>query len=86
MKKVMFLTVIALEMINLMSCKSTSASLQRATATTIGNTLASQVIISNVKRGVSNVSWDAKKDGECYKCEADDMVRRTNCVKVECEN
>ncbi|QMU63586.1 MAG: hypothetical protein GKR88_04350 [Flavobacteriaceae bacterium] len=85
MKKT-FLLMALLGVLMLNSCKSTSASLQRATATTIGNTLASQVSISNVKRGGSNVSWEAKKDGKCYKCEADDMVRRTNCVKVECKD
>jgi hypothetical protein len=68
------------------SCKSTTASLQRATATSIGNTLSSEVTVSNVKRSASNVSWDAKKDGECYECESDDMVRRTNCKKVKCKN
>lgn len=68
------------------SCQSSKASLQRATATSIGNTLSSEITVSDIKRSASNASWDAKKNGECYKCEADDMIRRTNCVKVECKN
>lgn len=82
----MMFTLVAIVGLGLTSCKSTSASLQRATATSIGNTLSSEVTVSNIKRGASNVSWDAKKGSDCYKCEADDMVRRTNCVKVKCNN
>lgn len=85
MKKMTFI-IVALASLTLTSCKSTSASLQRATATSIGNTLSSEVTVSNIKRGASNVSWDAKKNSDCYKCEADDMVRRTNCKKVTCKN
>lgn len=82
----MMFTIVALSGFHLISCKSTSSSLQRATATSIGNTLSSEVSVSNIKRGASNVSWNAKKGSNCYKCEADDMVRRTNCKKVECDN
>ncbi len=69
------------------SCASSKASLQRATARSVGqNTLSGDYTISNVKRGALNVSWDAKsKDGKCYRCEADDMVRRVNCVKSKCK-
>lgn len=82
----MMFTIVAIVGLGLISCKSTSASLQRATATSIGNTFSSEVTVSNVKRGASNVSWDAKKGSDCYKCEADDMVRRTSCKKVQCNN
>lgn len=85
MKQLLFVgTVISVLLAT--SCQSSKASLQRATASSIGNSLSSEVEISDVKRGMSNVSWTAKKADQCYKCEADDMVRRTNCVKTECEN
>lgn len=82
MKRVI-LSILLLVFFSFTSCKSTSASLQRATATSIGNTLSSEVTVSNIKRRASNVSWDAKKGNDYYKCEADDMVRRVNCKKVK---
>lgn len=85
MKNVIY-SLSAIGLILMASCQSSTASLQRATASNIGNTLSGEVVITNVKRGVSNVSWDAKKGDECFKCEADDMVRRTNCLKTNCEN
>lgn len=84
MKKIIYLAIIGI--FSLASCKSTTVGLQRATATSIGNTLSSEVTVKNIKRGMTSVSWEAKKKNQCFKCEADDMVRRTNCVKVECEN
>jgi len=68
------------------SCQSSKASLQRAAASSIGNTLSSEVVVSNVKRKVTSVSWNAKKDGICYSYEADDLLKQTNCVKVKCKN
>lgn len=85
MKKVFFLVATGLAIIT-SSCQSSNEALQRAAATSIGNTLSNEVVVSNVKRGATNVSWDAKKGNKCYKCEADDMVRKTNCVEVECDN
>lgn len=79
-------SLFAIGLLSMASCQSSTASLQLATATSVGNTLSSEVVVSNVKRGVSNITWDAKKGDQCYKCEADDMVRRTNCVKTECEH
>ena len=85
MKNVIY-SLPAIGLLLMASCQSSTASLQRATASSVENTLSSEVVVSNVKRGVSNVTWDAKKGEQCYKCEADDMVRRANCVKTECEN
>lgn len=85
MKNVIY-SFLTIGILSMASCQSSTASLQRATASSVGNTLSDEVVITNVKRGVSNVTWDAKKGNECFKCEADDMVRRTNCVKTECEN
>ncbi len=82
MKKVLLVLGVVL----LTSCASSTASLQRATATSLkNNTLSSDYTVSNVKRGAMNISWDAKsKKGKCYRCEADDMVRRVNCAETEC--
>ena len=81
MKKVLLVLFTLL----LTSCASTIPNLQRESARNIGNNLMSKdVIISNVKRGVTSVSWSASTPSGCYECEADDMVRRTNCVKVDC--
>jgi hypothetical protein len=68
----------------LVSCASTSESLQRATAIGVGNTLTKDVTVYNVNRGMSSVSWQAKTPSGCYECDADDMVRNVHCVKVDC--
>lgn len=85
MKQILFMGI-AFCILSVTSCQSSQASLQRAAATSIGNTLSNEVVISNVKRKATSVSWTAKKGDQCFTCEADDMVRRTNCVKTECEN
>ncbi|MFV0573275.1 MAG: hypothetical protein ACK5M1_12735 [Xanthomarina gelatinilytica] len=81
MKQMIYVSMVCMGILSLHACKSTDASLQRATATSIGNTLSNEIIVSNVNRSATNVSWDAKKNSECYKCEADDMVRSVNCKK-----
>jgi len=70
-----------------LGCASTAGNLQRATATNIGkNTLSSDVAVKDIKRKATNVSWYAvSKEGTCYRCEADDMVRQVNCVEVSCQ-
>lgn len=67
----------------LAGCASNIQSLQRESARNIGNNLkASEVTITDVKRGALNVEWKATTpDGTTYDCNADDMVRRVNCVK-----
>jgi hypothetical protein len=66
------------------SCATSLENLQRATANEVGNTLTKEVKIFNVKRGVTSVSWQAKTPTGCYECDADDMVRRVHCVKIDC--
>lgn len=56
--------------------------LRRATAAAIGNTLSDDVSVYEVKRGALSVRWKAKAPSGSYVCEADDMVRSVNCVKV----
>lgn len=87
MKKLQ-ITILGLGILLLTSCASTNGNLQRATATNAGeNMLSSDYTVSDVKRKATSVSWKAKsKDGKCYNCEADDMVKRVNCVKVKCSN
>jgi hypothetical protein len=70
----------------LSSCASSVESLQRATAKQVGNTRLQDVLIYNVKRSASTVSWLAKTKSGCYECDADDMVRQVNCVKVNCDS
>jgi hypothetical protein len=66
----------------LAGCMNTSDNLARETARTIGGLRPDQVIISDVKRGMTNVSWVATTPtGDVYDCAADDMVRRVNAVK-----
>ena len=79
--KLIFIFALALL---LSSCASSIESLQRATANEAGNTLTRDVTIYNVNRGVTTVSWQAKTPSGCYECDADDMVRRVHCVKVDC--
>ena len=63
-------------------CASSKESLQRETARNIGgNTLPEAVTVSNVNRGAMSVTWDAQTPNGSYSCSADDMVRRTHCVK-----
>jgi len=68
-------------------CASSLANLQRETARSIGgDVMPEQVTISNVKRGMTDVKWDAETPDNKYKCYADDMLRRVNCVKVKPES
>ena len=81
MKKI-FPTIILLSL--LAGCMNTSDNLARETARTIGGLRPDQVTISDVKRGMTNVSWVATTpNGAIYDCAADDMVRRVNAVKRE---
>ena len=65
----------------LAGCASTTENLQRETARNIGNLNPEQVTVSNVKRGMSSVTWDANTPQGPYSCSADDMVHRPHCVK-----
>ena len=81
MKKILP-TVILLSF--LVGCMNTSDNLARETARTIGGLRQDQVTISDVKRGMTNVSWVATTStGAIYDCASDDMVRRVNAVKRE---
>ena len=66
----------------LVGCASTS-DYARETARTIGGLRSDQVTISDVKRGMTHVSWVASTPSGVYDCEADDQVRRVNAVKRE---
>jgi len=69
----------------LAGCASNIESLQRESARNMASNLRpSDITITDVKRGALNVYWKATTpDGTIYDCNADDMVRRVNCVKVK---
>ena len=60
-------------------CASNPLALQSATASHFTNVIASDVTVSDIDRGVLNVSWTANVNGTNYACEADDMIRHSNC-------
>jgi PBP1b-binding outer membrane lipoprotein LpoB len=66
----------------LVGCVSTSESLQRETARTLGGDVdPAKVVVSNVQRGVTSVNWEAETPKGPYSCSADDMVRRVHCIR-----
>ena len=65
----------------LAGCASSTEGLQSGTSLSLGgNVLPSRIVIADVDRSVSAVSWTARVDGKTYACSADDMVRRPVCV------
>jgi len=62
-------------------CQNTDANLRRETARSIGDLTPDQVDVSEVDRGMTNVDWKAATPKGTYRCSADDMLRRVNCVK-----
>ena len=74
---------ILLALFFMVGCASNIQSLQRESARSIGNNLRpNDVSITEVNRSAMNVDWKATTpDGITYNCNADDMVRRVNCVK-----
>lgn len=68
--------------LGLVACASSSKNLQRAAAMAVGQNVApGDVVISNVNRSAMNVEWTADTPKGRYSCSADDMVRRSSCVK-----
>lgn len=78
MKKIMLLVFATLILV---ACANTDANLRRETARNIGDLTPDEVTVSNVDRGMTNVDWQATTPKGNYKCSADDMLRRVNCVK-----
>lgn len=72
---------IVLTVVALAGCASTTDNLQRESARSIGGMTSGQVAVTDVQRGITNVSWKASAPDGNYRCEADDMLRRVNCVK-----
>jgi len=67
--------------VTVVGCASTTENLQRETARSIGNVAPETVAVTNVNRGVTSVSWEAKSPKGAYSCSVDDMVRRVHCVR-----
>ena len=63
------------------SCASMPANLRRATANSVGGISAHEVLVSNVHRGLRNVSWQADTPKGQFDCSGDDMLRRVSCAK-----
>ncbi len=63
------------------ACASSGGNLQRETAAFIGTIAPDDVTVSDVQRGATQVKWQAATPKGRYACSADDMVRRTYCVK-----
>lgn len=78
MKRIIWLVFATLMFV---ACANTDANLRRETARFIGNLTPDQVAVSDVNRGMMNVDWKATTPNGNYVCNADDMVRRVNCVK-----
>lgn len=81
MKKIIGFAGIVLIGVGLTSCASSIENLQKATASNISGVSSSDVAVTGVDRGATSVSWVAAAKGQNYKCEADDMVRKVNCIK-----
>jgi PBP1b-binding outer membrane lipoprotein LpoB len=82
MKKFIQVTSVAIVAIIMSGCASTDANLTRETARSIGgNVSPEQVIVTNVDRGMTSVTWKATAPTGSFDCSADDMVRRVLCVK-----
>lgn len=81
MKMIIFLLTLGISTLSLFGCANTSANLQRETARYIGGISSEQVTVSDVQRGLTDVKWNAATPNGLYTCEADDMVRRVNCIK-----
>ena len=78
MKKYCFLPIFIILMI--FGCASTPENLKRETARYIGDLHPEQVEVYNIKRGATEVKWEADTPNGKYSCSADDMVRRVQCV------
>jgi hypothetical protein len=84
-KPVLSLLVILVSLTAAFSQASSTENLKRATAKEIGNnTRTDDVSVSNIKRKITSVTWNAQANGICYECDADDMVRSIHIVKIDC--
>jgi hypothetical protein len=78
MKRIILLVFATLMFI---ACANTDANIRRETARNIGNLTPDAVTVSDVNRGITSVDWKAATKEGNYVCNADDMLRRVNCVK-----
>lgn len=72
-----------LAVLTLSACASSAENLQFASAPYVGpNVRPETIVITNVRRGATEVRWSAAVPGRPeYACRADDMVRRAYCVR-----
>jgi hypothetical protein len=62
-------------------CANTAGDLQRGTARYLGDMSPDHVKVSHIKRGITDVEWEAETPNGVYRCLADEMVRHLLCVK-----
>lgn len=73
--------LLAVAGLTLSACASTSVNLQRATAMSINrNVLPESIVVSEIERRATSVTWTAVAPTGTYSCSADDMVRRPYCA------
>lgn len=83
MRSTTLVPIIAILSLSVIGCANTSSNLKRETARFIGDVSSDKVTVSDVKRGITDVTWTAETtDGRAYHCEADDMVRKVHCVNA----
>jgi hypothetical protein len=63
------------------ACQNSDVNLRRETARSVGDLTPDQVNVADVDRGMTNVDWKAVTPKGTFRCSADDMLRRVNCVK-----
>lgn len=76
----MFRLVFSSLLLLLIGCASTHSALQRATARSVQGVRPDHVLVSDVRRGMTSVQWQANTPQGAVTCTADDMVRHTVCV------
>lgn len=79
--KTLGMAVAAAGLLACAGCASTGDNIQRETARFIGSVAPEDVKVWAVERGATNVKWEASTPQGRYSCSADDMMRRTYCVK-----
>lgn len=62
------------------SCATMPSNLKQATAGSVGGISPNEILVSNVHRGVRDVSWVADTPKGQFDCSSDMMVHRVRCI------
>ena len=63
-----------------LGCATMPSNLKQATAGSVGGISPNEVLVSNVHRGVRDVSWVADTPKGQFDCSSDMMVHRVRCI------